>query len=320
MGVDFADVNGDGIPDIAVSSISEHELMESHQVFVSTGQTDTWARGIAPYVERGEELGLMWSGWAWDIKFADFNNKGWPDVVQATGFLKGNVSRWPEIQEISIANDLVLPVAKIGWPWLMPGDDVAGHDKNPFYMRPKPDGRYVDIAKQIGFGEDNVSRGIAIADVDGSGRLSMVVANMWGPSTFYRNECSPCGKALDLSVRLPVSPEPDTQTAVLAGYPVKSLRTRPATNASVEVTTQSGKHQIAQVDSGNGHSGKRSPDLHFGLGGESTPVKVDVKWRAAGQARHETFQLQPGWYTVILGSTPIKTGAIEPATLSASAQ
>jgi enediyne biosynthesis protein E4 len=320
MGVDFADLNGDGLPDIGVSSISEHELMESHQVFVSTGKLESFARGVAPYEERGEELGLMWSGWAWDIKFDDFNNKGWPDVVQATGFLKGTVSRWPEIQEISIANDLVLPVAKIGWPWLMPGDDVAGNDKNPFYIRTKPNGRYVDIAKQLGFGEDQVSRGIAIADVDGSGRLSMVVANMWGPSTFYRNECAPCGKAVELSVRLPVSPAPDTQTAVLPGYPVKSLHTRPAINASVEVTTQSGKHLVAQVDGGNGHSGKRSPDLHFGLGSETGPVKVEVKWRADGQPRHETFQLPPGWHTVILGSTPIRTGAIEPATLSASAR
>jgi hypothetical protein len=320
MGVDFADLNGDGIPDIGVSSISEHELMESHQVFVSTGKSDSWSRGVAPYEERGEELGLMWSGWAWDIKFDDFNNKGWPDVVQATGFLKGTVSRWPEIQEISISNDLALPVANIGWPWLMPGDDVAGNDKNPFYIRTKPSGRYVDIAKQLGFGEDNVSRGIAIADVDGSGRLSMVVANMWGPSRFYRNECSPCGKALELSVRLPVSPAPDTQTKVVPGFPVKSLRTRAAVNASVEVTTQSGKHLIAQVDGGNGHSGKRSPDLHFGLGTETGSVKVEVKWRADGQPRHETFQLDPGWHTVILGSTPIRTGALEPTTLSASAR
>ncbi|HEX3860335.1 MAG TPA: CRTAC1 family protein [Stellaceae bacterium] len=320
MGVDFADLNGDGIPDIGVSSITEHELMESHQVFVSTGKVDSYARGVAPYTERGEELGLAWSGWAWDIKFADFNNKGWPDVLQATGFLKGTVSRWPEIQEISIANDLVLPVADIGWPNLMPGDEVAGHDKNPFYVRTTPTGIFADISTQIGFGEDNVSRGIAIGDVDGSGRLSMVVANMWGPSTFYRNECSPCGKALELSVRLPVSPEPDAPTIVKPGYPVKALHTRPAINASVEVTTLSGKHQIAQVDGGSGHSGKRAPDLHFGLGDETGPATVEVKWRADGQARHETFQLQPGWYTVILGAAPIKTGMLAPATVSASAQ
>jgi hypothetical protein len=320
MGVDFADINGDGIPDIGVSSISEHELMESHQVFLSTGKLGSFAHGVAPYTEHAEELGLQWSGWAWDIKFADFDNKGWPDVVQATGFLQGKTSRWPEIQEISIANDLTLPVANVGWPILMPGDDVAGHDKNPFYIRTKPDGRFVDIADKIGFGEDVPSRGIAIADVDGSGRLSMVVANMWAPSTFYRNECSPCGQALELSVRLPVSPQPDAQTAVLPGYPVKSLHTRPAVNAEVEITTHSGRRQVEQVDGGNGHSGKRSPDLHFGLGGETTPVKVVVKWRADGHPRQETFELKPGWYTVILGSTPIKTGAVEPTIQSASAQ
>jgi len=319
MGVDFTDLNGDGIPDIGVSSISEHELMESQQVFVSTGKLDSYAQGVAPYTEKGEELGLQWSGWAWDIKFDDFNNKGWPDVVQATGFLKGNVSRWPEIQEISIANDLVLPFAKVGWPWLMPGDDVAGHDKNPFYITTKPGGRYVDVADKIGFGEDAPSRGIAIADVDGSGRLSMVVANMWAPSTFYRNECSPCGKALELSLRLPVAPAADTQTVVLPGYPVKSLNTRAVTDAWVEVTTHSGKHLYAQVDHGNGHSGKRSADLHFGLGGESTPVKVDVKWRVDGKLRQETFELQPGWHTIVLGSTPIRTGAVQPAIKSASA-
>ena len=318
MGVDFTDLNGDGIPDIGVSSISEHELMESHQVFVSTGKLDSYARGVAPYVEKGEELGLQWSGWAWDIKFADFNNKGWPDVVQATGFLKGTVSRWPEIQEISIANDLVLPVANVGWPFLMPGDDVAGNDKNPFYISTKPGGRYVDVADQLGFGEDVPSRGIAIADVDGSGRLSMAVANMWAPSTFYRNECSPCGKALELSVRLPVSPDAAASTAVLDGYPLKSLHTRPATNASVEVTTRSGKHLFGQIDHGNGHSGKRSADLHFGLGGEDGPVQVEISWRAEGTSQHQTFAMQPGWHTVILGATPIKTGAIVPAIRSSA--
>jgi hypothetical protein len=320
MGVDFADLNGDGIPDIGVSSISRHELMESHQMFLSTGNLDAYKRGVAPYDEHGEELGLMWSGWAWDIKFADFNNKGWPDVVQATGFLKGKVSRWAEIQEISIANDLVVRKAKLSWPWLMPGDDVSGDDKNPFYVRTDPKGRFVNIAKEIGFGEDQVSRGIAIADVDGNGKLSMIVSNMWGLSTFYHNQCSPCGNALELSVRLPASSSAtDALTVVKHGYPDKSLNSRPAINAAVVVTTASGKRQIAQVDGGNGHSGKRSPDLHFGLGDEAGPAKVEVSWRTGDQVRHETFQLDPGWHTIILGSPPV-TGMLEPRTSTASAQ
>lgn len=324
MGIDFADLNGDGIPDLGVSSISRHELMESQQVFVSTGKLDSYTRGVAPYVERGAELGLQWSGWAWDFKFADFNNKGWPDVVQATGFLKGTVNRWAEIQELAIANDLVLPVAKVGWPLLKPGDDVAGDDKNPFYIRTRPDGVFVNIADKVGFGEAAVSRGIALGDVDGSGRLSMVVANMWGPSTFYRNECSPCGKALELSIRYPApTPTAETSTTVTAGPPVKNLNSRPALNVSVEVTTASGKRMIAQVDGGSGHSGKRSSDLHFGLADEGGPLTVDIRWRADGQPRHEMLHLEPGWHTVILGTAPIKTGALDSPTKptkSASAQ
>jgi len=54
----------------------------------------------------------------------------------------------------------------------------------------------------------------------------------------------------------------------------------------------------------SGHSGKRSPDLHFGLGrvtaGER--IRVDLRWRDPGGAvRSEVLALRPGWHTVLLG-------------------
>jgi len=49
--------------------------------------------------------------------------------------------------------------------------------------------------------------------------------------------------------------------------------------------------------------GKRAPDLHFGLGPENGPVRVDIKWRDAnGTPRQETHHLNPGWHTLVLGS------------------
>ncbi len=41
---------------------------------------------------------------------------------------------------------------------------------------------------------------------------------------------------------------------------------RPAIGAAATVFLPDGRRMTAQVDGGNGHSGKRSQDLHFGLG------------------------------------------------------
>jgi hypothetical protein len=61
---------------------------------------------------------------------------------------------------------------------------------------------------------------------------------------------------------------------------------------------------IAEVDGGSGHSGKRSPELHFGLGQIDEPVTVTLAWRdASGQPRRETVALAPGWHTLLLGSS-----------------
>ena len=65
-----------------------------------------------------------------------------------------------------------------------------------------------------------------------------------------------------------------------------------------------GREMRAQVDGGNGHSGKRSSDLHFGLGQASSDSKlaVELSWRdPGGKVRREMHHLTPGWHTVLLG-------------------
>jgi hypothetical protein len=302
MGVDFADLNGDGVPDIYVSNITAPLAFgESQLVFLSNGPVGAkLAAGTAPYVEGSESLGLARSGWAWDGKLDDFNNDGVLEAVQGLGFMKGDVSRWSELHELGIINDALQPLPRF-WPRLLPGDDVSGHERNPFFVR--LGSRYVDIAAAIGFGEDNPSRGIAIADVDGDGKLDMVVANMWGPSTYYHNECEKCGSFLGLHLRLPTDRTATTATIVQPGHPTRNPSGRPAIGATVVVTTADGRSLTRQVDGGNGHAGKRSPDLHFGLGAQSAAVKVDIKWRDNyGNLRQETHQLNPGWHTLTLAS------------------
>jgi hypothetical protein len=304
MGVDFADLNDDGFLDIYVSNIAdEYALQESHFVFISTGEIELMKIGIAPYVDRSEEMGLSRSGWGWDCRFGDFDNDSVMEAIQATGFVKGETSRWPEFHELAMANDDLIHDPRL-WPRFQPGDDLSGHGHSPFFARAS-DGRYYDIAEDTGLGDAQLARGIATADVDGDGLLDLAVANQWGPSRFYRNQSQSEGRFLELNLLLPVSDDESATTKVFDQSDSGSLRGRPAIGARATVHLPDGRRLTAQVDGGSGHSGKRSPRLHFGLGKipAETVLTVELSWRdSRGQIREKTIETRPGLRAVLLGS------------------
>jgi enediyne biosynthesis protein E4 len=305
MGVDFADINGDGFLDMFVSNIAaEYALEESHFLFISTGEIEGMKAGIAPYVDLSEPLGVSRSDWSWDNKVADFDNDGMPEIIQTTGFLKGEINRWPELQQIAIGNDELLKYPQY-WPRLKPADathpsdDLSGHKANPFYVR-AANGRYVNIASDLGLDQLQVSRGIAIADVDADGDLDFALANQWEDSHFYRNDCpNGCGQFLGLHVRKPIKRPEDEKIVVYQGHP--SNPSYPAIGAAAKVILPDGRTLVAQVDGGNGHSGKRSPDLHFGLAQlpSDSEIKVELHWRdRRGGVHKQVLSLLPGWHTI----------------------
>jgi enediyne biosynthesis protein E4 len=303
MGVDFGDLNGDSIPDIWVSCITnEFALEESNFAFISTGDLAGMRQGRAPYVDRSEDLGLSRSGFAWEAKLGDFDNSGTLEAMQATGFVRGTVDRWPELQELAMANDRLVHRPGV-WPRFRPGDDLSGHLHNPFFVR-SASGRYFDLAGEVGLGESHVSRGIATADVDGDGRLDLAVANQWDHSYFFHNTAPHPGTFIGLHLLVPVAGHEPEVSRVRPGAPGADLPGRPAIGAAAVVHLPGGAKLAGQIDGGNGHSGKRSPDLHFGLGATpaATVLPVDLHWRdAQGLVHRRTLRLAPGWYTVLLG-------------------
>ncbi|HXJ00540.1 MAG TPA: ASPIC/UnbV domain-containing protein, partial [Micropepsaceae bacterium] len=89
------------------------------------------------------------------------------------------------------------------------------------------------------------------------------------------------------------------------GHPGIDLHGRSAICAQARVVLPNGRKLVGQVDGGSGHSGRRSPDVHLGLGkvNPATKLDVEVKWRdTAGQAQQTTLKLAPGWHTVVLGN------------------
>lgn len=300
MGVDCADLNGDGIPDLIVSNITDtYALEESNLVFMSTGDLGGLKSGLAPYREQAETLGVARSGWSWDVRLGDFNNDGVPEIVQATGFVRGSTNRWPELQELAMGNDVMLHNPD-HWPRLAPGDDLSGENHDRFFVRSRS-GRYFDMSSAVGLGDPLITRGIAVADVDGDGRLDFALANQWGDSFFFHNTEAETGAFLGIHLMLAVSAGP---TTIQDGHPGRGVAAYPAPGARATVFFPDGRKIVKQADGGNGHSGKSSPDLHFGLGAAGAdPLRVVLDWRdRSGTVRHMTARLTPGWHTVLLGS------------------
>jgi hypothetical protein len=300
MGVDFGDLDRRGRFDMMVSNITTPwGLQESNFVWKNTAADPAaaeaaLARGVAPFEQQARGLGMAWTGWGWDVKFGDFRNSGDLDAVQTEGFVKGTVDRWPWLQEVAMSNDTLLSDPAM-WLHVRPGDDIAGSQPIAFYAR-GTDGRYHDISDRLGLAVPIPTRGVATADTTGDGGLDFAVARQWGPPAFYRNDSPGRGAFLGLRLLRPVAGGPATATGLRA-------QGSPAYGATARVTTADGRTQLLQLDGGGGHGGKRSFEIHAGLGAGAGPVAVDLQWRdTGGGLRRSTLRLAPGTHTLLLDS------------------
>jgi hypothetical protein len=308
MGVDFGSITGDGRLAIAVSNIAErYALIEGHQLFVHTGGDGAWERGVAPYRDQGERRGISLSAWAWDIKFADLMNAGRPALLQATGFIAPPLGSqgsgcWPQLHELAMANDGVLRHPAF-WPRFSAGCELSGRGHDRLFV-PDSRGRYHDVWPALGLpaavANGTTSRGIALGDVYGDGRLAVVIARQWMPSLFLRNVSVGVGDHLVLDLRVP---------GALGG-------TVPAIGATARLRLGTGEWVSAQVDGGGGHSGKRAPEIHLGLGHPAPGQRrsddvseAEIAWRDGRGVQRTTCRLLPGRHRIVLEAPHQSAGA-----------
>lgn len=295
MGVAFTNIEANEMPSIAVSNItSPYALHESNFLFEPTGPGDELLQGNVPYRDRAQTRGIARSGWSWDIKAADFDNTGTEELIQATGFVKGEDNKWPELQELAMSNDSLLH-SQDWWMPVGPDSDISGHEKNRLFAL-LDSGKFVDVAPSAGFASESVTRGFAVSDVNGDGLPDVLAANQWEQSTLFQNTTDAQGRHfLELTLEIPTS----------------NGKYRAAVGAKVKLTPlhRADRPQYRQLYPANGHAGASTSKLHFGLGADESRQEMRVEWYSDGQLLSAMTTIEPGQHSLVLhpnGTVTIK--------------
>ncbi len=277
MGVTFSLLDSGQDQSIVVSNItSAYALQESNLVFVPEGD------GPFNFSDGSEDLGLSRSGWSWDVQAVDLDNDGWDELVQATGFLRGDTWRWPELQEVAMGNDGLLKYPEV-WPGFNPGDDLSGNEADRLWIRSE-DGRFYDVGQHVGFGSTWPSRGMAVGDLDGDSLADVVVANQWAPSVVYFNRSTAAHDAATIDIRY--------QSANGATTPAVGVRVSAEPVDDLPAFTR-------QVFPANGHSSAASPTVLLPLP-SSGERQVTISWRSQDGDVHTVQRTIDSTQTVLL--------------------
>jgi hypothetical protein len=155
MGVDFADYDNDGWPDIVVTSLANQRYALYQNNGDGTFSYESTRSGLA-------SISLPHSGWG--VRLFDFDNDGWKDLLVAQGH---------DLDTIELTN----PNLRYREPMLLARNTGTGKG-------------LVDVSQSSGevFGQPWVARGLAIGDLDNDGRLDAVVTTNDGPAYVLHNE------------------------------------------------------------------------------------------------------------------------------------
>jgi Flp pilus assembly protein TadD len=223
MGTDFRDYNNDGYPDIVFSALTQ----ETFPIFQNTGkgnfQEVTSPSGMW-------ELSYLMDGFG--AAFYDFDNDGWKDLFVSRGD--------------------VISLKRVGRPI---------DEYNTVFRNLGASGKFAAYTEEAGFDASPPARhrGCAFGDLDGDGRVDIVVSALDQPAEIWMNRSPNPGHWLDVALQ-------------------GTKSNRDGIGARIKLVTKTGGAQYNHMTSSFCYASSSLGPVHFGLGQDDRAESIEIHW------------------------------------------
>ena len=283
MGIDIADFNNDGRPDILQVDMLPRDLSRRKRMsgFTTYGtliesqaqgfRTDYTANslqlnngvtgdGDVIFSEIGRLAGVDRTDWSWSALFADFDNDGQKDIFISNGYPKAVNDLDYQTAMIALRSHGTAAAAVKARLDLL--KQLPAYSESNYVFRNAGDLTFSDKTKEWGFDRAGFSYGAAYADLDNDGKLDLVINNIDAPAFIYHNVAPSDSAHHYLDINLLGEP-PRGKTAGIGAR---------------LIATAGGKKQYLYYTPSRGYMSSMATPAHFGLGSARRVDSLEIEW------------------------------------------